>query len=124
MINCLTVPSPQASCELLSGFLENTLNSYIANVTAAAMLCSEVLCQGNGRCVRKNYDSTHYLHLNSAHFNIQQLDGQYVANGRPARADLDAWAENFTCHCYAGSSCSPKLAYQDAEKRIQIQPPK
>lgn len=95
----------------------------MANVTAAAVLCSKVLCQDAGRCLRKDYDSDNYLHLNAAHFRIQLVDGQYEAVGRPANADLDAWAAAFTCHCYAGNSCSAKLVYPQSEIRIQIQPP-
>lgn len=84
------------------------------------MLCSEVLCQGTGRCIRKDYDSTHYLHLNPANFSIQQADGKYVAIGRPSAADLDAWAENFTCQCYAKKKCSPKLFYPNSIKHIVV----
>ncbi|CAJ1056046.1 hyaluronidase PH-20-like [Xyrichtys novacula] len=110
----------KGTCQLLSKYLESTLNPYITNVTAAAMLCSEVLCQGKGRCVRKNYDSAHYLHLNPAHFSIAKVDGKYAANGLPSAADLNAWAENFTCQCYAGSSCSAKLKHPTAARSIWV----
>lgn len=113
-------PPPQASCQSLSAYLTSTLNPYIANVTAAATLCSEVLCQGKGRCIRKDYDSTHYLHLNPAHFSIQQADGKYVATGRPSDADMAAWAENFTCQCYEGRRCSPRLVPPTADKHIVV----
>uniref|UniRef100_A0A8D0DD85 Hyaluronidase n=1 Tax=Sander lucioperca TaxID=283035 RepID=A0A8D0DD85_SANLU len=110
----------KAACQSLSEYLTSTFNPYIANVTAAAMLCSEVLCQKKGRCVRKNYNSTHYLHLNPAHFSIIRSDRKYVAIGLPSNADLDAWGENFTCQCYAGVSCSPKLVHQTEIKRIWV----
>lgn len=113
-------PPLQASCQSLSKYLTSTLNPYIANVTAAATLCSEVLCQGKGRCIRKDYDSTHYLHLNPANFSIQQADGKYVATGHPSAADMDAWAENFTCQCYEGRQCSPRLVYPTAVKHIVV----
>uniref|UniRef100_A0A3P9D747 Hyaluronidase n=1 Tax=Maylandia zebra TaxID=106582 RepID=A0A3P9D747_9CICH len=90
-----------ASCDALSKYLRSTLNPYIANVTAAAKLCSEVLCQGKGRCVRKT-------------------DRKYVAIGLPSAADLSAWAENFTCQCYAGRNCSPKLVHPTTMKLIWI----
>lgn len=99
----------EAACQSLSEYLTSTFNPYIANVTAAAMLCSQVLCQGKGRCIRKNYNSTHYLHLNPANFSILRAERKYVAIGRPSAADLNAWAANFTCQCYAGWRCSPKL---------------
>ncbi|KAF7647805.1 hypothetical protein LDENG_00166250 [Lucifuga dentata] len=103
--------SSKAACQALSEYLSSTFNPYIANVTAAAMLCSVVLCQGNGRCVRKSYNSAHYLHLNPAHFSILRADRKFVAVGLPSHADLDAWADAFTCQCFAGQSCSAKLSY-------------
>ncbi|KAM7003210.1 hyaluronidase PH-20 isoform 2-T2 [Tautogolabrus adspersus] len=110
----------KGACHSLSKYLESTLNPYIANVTAAAMLCSEVLCQGKGRCVRRNYDSTHYLHLNPAHFSIKKANRKYVAVGLPSAANLKTWAENFTCQCYMGSSCSPKLLRLKKTKHIWV----
>ena len=101
----------QATCKALSGYLSSTLNRYVANVTAAARLCSHVLCQGNGRCVRKDYKSRVYLHLNHAHFEIMRVDGTYLAVGTPSSADLRALERSFTCQCYAGRRCWAKLSY-------------
>uniref|UniRef100_A0A3B1IPY0 Hyaluronidase n=1 Tax=Astyanax mexicanus TaxID=7994 RepID=A0A3B1IPY0_ASTMX len=69
------------SCEALSAYLLTTLNPHIANVTAAAKLCSTTLCQSNGRCIRKNPNSDDYLYLNSENFSIQKRRGKYVAVG-------------------------------------------
>ncbi|KAM3610128.1 uncharacterized protein V6R79_025820 [Siganus canaliculatus] len=108
------------ACESLSEYLTSTFNPYIANVTAAAMLCSDVLCQGVGRCVRRNDSSAHYLHLNPANFRLLRAERRYVAIGRPSAADLEAWVENFTCQCYAGRSCSPNLKRPAAIKLIWV----
>nr|XP_046251319.1 hyaluronidase PH-20-like [Scatophagus argus] len=110
----------KAVCQSLSDYLTSTFNPYIANVTAAAMLCSEVLCQGRGRCVRRSYDSDHYLHLNPINFSILRTEEKYVAIGKPSTTDLNAWAENFTCQCYAGCSCSPKLLHPQTIKHIWV----
>ncbi|XP_028306430.1 hyaluronidase PH-20-like [Gouania willdenowi] len=109
----------QAACQDLSDYLTSTLDPYVANVTAAAMLCSEVLCQSKGRCVRKTYDSLSYLHLNPTYFRILRTN-RYIAVGLPSAADLNTWAENFTCQCYAGMSCSPKLLFPNSVKIIQV----
>ncbi|MBN3316769.1 HYALP Hyaluronidase, partial [Atractosteus spatula] len=99
-----------ASCEALSRYLPSTLNPYIVNVTAAAKLCSDMLCQGNGRCVRKNYDSSDYLHLNPTNFKIQRgSNGKYFAVGMTSSADLTIFMNKFTCRCYAGKSCKAHL---------------
>ncbi|XP_051916361.1 hyaluronidase PH-20-like [Hippocampus zosterae] len=100
----------KASCQSLSDYLTSTLNPYLANVTAAAMLCSRALCQGRGRCVRQSYNSSVYLHLDAARFSILRADGKYVAVGIPSTENLNAWTDNFTCQCYAGRECEPRLA--------------
>ncbi|XP_039989212.1 hyaluronidase-1-like [Xiphias gladius] len=110
----------EAACQSLSDYLKSTFGPYIANVTAAAMLCSEVLCQRRGRCVRKNYDSSQYLHLNPSHFRILRANRKYVAIGQPSAADLEAWAASFTCQCYWGWSCSPKLVQPTKNKLIWV----
>lgn len=43
--------------------MTTVLGPYSFNVTTAARLCSASLCQGKGRCVRQNPDSSAYLHL-------------------------------------------------------------
>nr|XP_019934380.1 PREDICTED: hyaluronidase PH-20-like [Paralichthys olivaceus] len=110
----------KAACQSLSEYLTSTLNPYIANVTAAAMLCSELLCQGKGRCVRKNYDTSQYLHLNPTYFSILRAKRKYAVVGLPSTTDLEAWAEHFTCQCYAGQSCSPILSKPTTIRQIWV----
>lgn len=43
--------------------MTKVLGPYSFNVTTAARLCSASLCQGKGRCIRQNPDSSAYLHL-------------------------------------------------------------
>ena len=117
---CLICFSFQAECDALSTYLTSTLNPYIANVTAAAKLCSDVLCQGNGRCVRKNYDSTDYLHLNPDNFHILKLKEKYMVVGLPSSADLNFLADKFTCQCYTGHTCSDRLSYPSKPIAIQV----
>ncbi|MEQ2179981.1 hypothetical protein GOODEAATRI_030880, partial [Goodea atripinnis] len=80
----------------------------------------EVLCQGNGRCVRKNYNNPHYLHLNPTSFRILKASGKYVAVGVPTVSDLNDWVKKFTCQCYAGWSCSPKLQIPNEVQLIRV----
>ncbi|XP_026216872.1 hyaluronidase PH-20-like [Anabas testudineus] len=98
----------QTSCEALSSYLSSTVNTYITNVTAAAQLCSNFLCRGNGRCVRKNYNSSHYLHLNPENFRIVRVQSRHFALGRPTFADLKTLSRRFTCQCYKGLNCTPR----------------
>ncbi|XP_048123575.1 hyaluronidase PH-20-like [Alosa alosa] len=98
------------SCEALSAYLDDTINPYVANVTAAAKLCGDFLCKGKGRCVRRNYTSHEYLHLNPDSFSIQRSElGEFTVVGAPSLQDLMAFARGFTCQCYAGQNCDSKL---------------
>ncbi|KAL2093315.1 hypothetical protein ACEWY4_010627 [Coilia grayii] len=102
----------KASCENLSDYLLSTLNPYIANVTAATQVCSDFLCQGNGRCIRRNYNTDTYLHLNPKHFRIQRSVSGYTVTGTPTMQDFADMYSHFTCQCYAGRSCSVTMPTQ------------
>ncbi|XP_046715721.1 hyaluronidase-5-like [Silurus meridionalis] len=111
----------KSSCEALAAYLPSTLNPYVVNVTAAAKLCSQMLCQGNGRCVRQNPDSAAYLHLNPNNFSIQQHVGKYVAVGVPSQSDLNDFVNRFTCQCYAGKVCSANTSISEPKTPVVIQ---
>uniref|UniRef100_A0A3B5A9M6 Hyaluronidase n=1 Tax=Stegastes partitus TaxID=144197 RepID=A0A3B5A9M6_9TELE len=51
------------SCLSHYTFVRKVLGPYSVNVTTATRLCSASLCQGKGRCVRQNPESSAYLHL-------------------------------------------------------------
>lgn len=108
---------PQASCQSLSSYLSSTLNPYVTNVSAAAQLCSHFLCRGNGRCVRKNYDSGHYLHLNPENFRVMRIQNHYLVLGRPTYADLKTLSRGFTCQCYKGLNCTSRT-YSELAKAL------
>ncbi|XP_035812461.2 glyco_hydro_56 domain-containing protein [Amphiprion ocellaris] len=53
----------ERECQDLSEFVRKVLGPYSINITTATRLCSVSLCQGKGRCVRQNPESSTYLHL-------------------------------------------------------------
>uniref|UniRef100_A0A3Q3JWX3 Hyaluronidase n=1 Tax=Monopterus albus TaxID=43700 RepID=A0A3Q3JWX3_MONAL len=55
----------ERECQDLAEFVRKVLGPYSINVTTAAQLCSVSLCRGKGRCVRRNLESTAYIHLPS-----------------------------------------------------------
>uniref|UniRef100_A0A8C6W664 Hyaluronidase n=1 Tax=Nannospalax galili TaxID=1026970 RepID=A0A8C6W664_NANGA len=98
------------NCLELHDYLENTLNPYIINVTLAAKMCSQTLCQDQGMCSRKEWNSDEYLHLNSRNFEIQFVKtGKYEISGNPTFYDLDYFSKNFRCSCYANLNCRERL---------------
>uniref|UniRef100_A0A3P9BWC5 Hyaluronidase n=1 Tax=Maylandia zebra TaxID=106582 RepID=A0A3P9BWC5_9CICH len=103
----------------LSFYLTSTLNPYITNVTTAAQLCSDFLCRGNGRCVRKNYKSSHYLHLNPESFRVVNTQKRYFVLGSPSLADLKSLSRRFNCQCYKGLKCTPRT-YKELAKALMF----
>ncbi|XP_015093047.2 hyaluronidase PH-20 [Vicugna pacos] len=94
------------SCMDLNNYMKKTLNPYIVNVTLAAKMCSQVLCQKQGVCARKHWNSSDYLHLNPMNFAIQTgKDGKYMVHGKPTIEDLQQFSEKFYCSCYPSTRC-------------------
>lgn len=99
---------PQDSCQAIKNYLEGDLGRYIANVTRAAQLCSTKLCQGQGRCLRRDSTANVFLHLNSTSFQLRRRDEDntqhplYWAEGDLSPADTLYLRTHFRCHCYQG----------------------
>lgn len=104
----------QNTCRTLDNYLRRTLTPYLINVTMAARICSQVLCQDSGACARKKWNSSDYLHLNPKNIVIQiAKDGKYTLQGQPTFQDLQTFIEKFDCHCYAGQRCEPRADIND-----------
>lgn len=103
----LNMTETKLVCLKAGNYVKDVLNPYIVNVTSAARLCSRILCGNKGRCVRKEWDSAHYLHLNPTSFRIRRTHKEYVVIGLASFEDIIFFAENFACQCYAGQNCEP-----------------
>ncbi|XP_054548589.1 hyaluronidase PH-20-like isoform X2 [Talpa occidentalis] len=100
----------ETDCTNLANYMKNTLNPYIINVTLAAKMCSQVLCQDQGVCIRRNWNSSDYLHLNPRKFTIQMVnDRKYVLKGKPTQDDLQQFSQKFHCRCYANIHCMTRV---------------
>uniref|UniRef100_A0A673HQN1 Hyaluronidase n=1 Tax=Sinocyclocheilus rhinocerous TaxID=307959 RepID=A0A673HQN1_9TELE len=83
----LNLTSSRHNCSKVKAFLNHRLGQYITNVTRAAEICSDLLCQSNGRCVRRDPQAPHYLHLSRGSYRIlSNRNGTFT----------------FRCHCYQG----------------------
>lgn len=91
---------------MIKEYLTSTLGPYIVNVTLAAKLCSRLVCNNHGRCIRRRMDSDTYLHLNSSSFNIRVNSNdshtQVSVTGALSSQQKDKMRQEFTCHCYQG----------------------
>ncbi|XP_037368483.1 hyaluronidase PH-20-like [Talpa occidentalis] len=93
-------------CQSFDTFMQDLLNPYIINVTLAAKMCSQVLCKEKGVCVRRDWNSSDYLHLNPKSFVIQPVKGgKYTVHGKPTLEDLQQFSKKFHCSCYSNINC-------------------
>uniref|UniRef100_A0A4W5QUC1 Hyaluronidase n=1 Tax=Hucho hucho TaxID=62062 RepID=A0A4W5QUC1_9TELE len=99
----LNLTSSRHNCTKVKSFLNQRLGQYITNVTRAAEVCSDFLCQSNGRCVRRDLHAPYYLHLSGDSYHIQPSgEGDFVVTGWHSQHELQLLAERFRCHCYEG----------------------
>ncbi|XP_038149768.1 glyco_hydro_56 domain-containing protein isoform X1 [Cyprinodon tularosa] len=114
----------ERECQDLAVFVRKVLGPYSLNVTTATQSCSASLCQGKGRCVRQNAESSAYLHLPAqpsvAEKTTEKAEGaeateQPDAGTKAAESDpAEIWKKDFQCQWY-------KTADKETSER---QPPK
>ncbi|XP_068595830.1 hyaluronidase-5-like [Brachionichthys hirsutus] len=87
--------------------LDRVMNPYILNVSTATQLCSKALCSGRGRCVRKQWDTDVFLHLNPQRYRIYQKHyrGRWTVAGRLSQSDVHWFNRHFDCMCYSRKAC-------------------
>ncbi|XP_069045703.1 hyaluronidase-2 [Lepisosteus oculatus] len=94
----------QRGCWELADYVRGVLGPYVVNVTTAARLCGEGLCQGRGRCVRRDPEEPTYLHLPADSFQLAPgADGTADAvrpRGQLLPGHLEAWRLGFQCQWY------------------------
>uniref|UniRef100_A0A3Q0SUB9 Hyaluronidase n=1 Tax=Amphilophus citrinellus TaxID=61819 RepID=A0A3Q0SUB9_AMPCI len=99
----VNLTSSRHNCTLVKSFLSHRLGQYITNVTRAAEICSDFLCQSNGRCIRRDTHARHYLHLSADSYRIiPSGDGDFTVTGWHSQHELQLLLERFRCHCYEG----------------------
>lgn len=89
------------------------MNPYILNVSTATQLCSEALCQGRGRCVRKHWDDDVFLHLDPLRYRIERKrrGGPLTVSGGLSQDDVYWFDRNFDCMCYSEKPCRSVLIF-------------
>ncbi|MED6279701.1 hypothetical protein CHARACLAT_003407 [Characodon lateralis] len=100
----------ERECQDLAVFVRKVLGPYSVNITTATQSCSVSLCQGKGRCVRQNQDSSAYLHLpaqsraaEKATENAERAEATEQPDAGTKAAELDPaeiWKKDFQCQWY------------------------
>nr|XP_027789866.1 hyaluronidase-1 [Marmota flaviventris] len=96
--------STKESCQAIKEYMDTTLGPFILNVTSGALLCSQALCSGHGRCARRSNHPEALLILNPDSFSIQLMPGgrSLTLKGALSLEDQAQMAMEFKCHCYHG----------------------
>ncbi|XP_070763054.1 hyaluronidase-5-like [Enoplosus armatus] len=117
----MNVTDTEDSCFDARRHLEKVMNPYILNVTTATRLCSEALCQGRGRCVRKRWDDDVFLHLDPRRYQIQRQHrgGPLTVSGGLSQDDANWFDRNFDCICYSEEPCRSVLTFNVIHKASQ-----
>lgn len=107
----MNVTDTEDSCFDARRHLERVMNPYILNVTTATRLCSQALCQGRGRCVRKRWDEDVFLHLDAMRYRIQRQrrGGPLAVVGDLSQDDVSSFDRSFDCVCYGERPCRSPL---------------
>lgn len=120
----------QKLCSDLTSYVQEVLGPYAVNVTMAARLCSQSLCKGLGRCVRKKPEDPVYLHLPPAHFLLLRQGEEGIrATGQLPPNYLDGWRRDFYCHWFealegaAADQESVRIESDDQRSQPTIKPP-
>ncbi|XP_038132707.1 hyaluronidase-5-like isoform X2 [Cyprinodon tularosa] len=107
----MNVTDTEESCVDALDHLQRVMNPYILNVSTATRLCSEALCQSQGRCVRRNWNDDVYLHLDPRRYTIQRRSrsGPLMVTGSLSQDDIDYFNRSFQCMCYSQAPCQSVL---------------
>ena len=95
---------PQETCLSVQKFIQGPLGHYAVNVTTAAKLCSQSLCNNNGRCIRKTSESSSYLHMpgSSSEKYGPRKSLRAVISPANKQKTIKDMKDGFVCHCYHG----------------------
>ncbi|XP_055464117.1 hyaluronidase-1-like [Psammomys obesus] len=94
----------EEACLSVQETVQGLLGPYVLNVTSAAKLCSQSLCNSHGRCVRRTPESSFYLHMppNSHKNDVSNKSLKFVISPRSKMKTIMNMKTGFVCHCYYG----------------------
>ncbi|KAM6151981.1 hyaluronidase-4 [Erethizon dorsatum] len=117
----MNLTSSEDNCTKVKQFVSSDLGSYIVNVSTAAEVCSLHLCRNNGRCVRKMWNASDYLHLSNESYRIEASEnGEFAVKGNVSDADLVVMKEKFFCHCYQGHEGADCQEMKEADGSAEL----
>ncbi|XP_072508951.1 hyaluronidase-1-like [Notamacropus eugenii] len=114
--------SSKNSCLTMQKFVNGVFGHYIVNVTAATQRCSRILCNNNGRCVRRQADSYSYLHMPVGSIMRHKLKRglKFIPSQRASKEETQDMKNEFVCQCYThwnGKFCSWKETHHSGSRK-------
>ncbi|XP_074051241.1 hyaluronidase-1-like [Macrotis lagotis] len=114
--------SSKNNCLTVQKFVNGVFGHYIVNVTAATQRCSRILCNNNGRCIRKETDSYFYLHMPVGSIMRHKLKRglKFIPSQRASKENTDYMKNHFMCQCYthwSGKFCSWKETHHSGSRQ-------
>ncbi|XP_001139800.4 hyaluronidase-4-like [Pan troglodytes] len=92
------------NCLSVQQSIRGPLGHYAVNVTSAAKLCSQSLCNNHGRCIRKTPESSFYLHMpeSSGKEYVLNKSFRFIISENNKQKTIKDMKNGFVCHCYYG----------------------
>ncbi|XP_020822002.1 hyaluronidase-1-like [Phascolarctos cinereus] len=114
--------SSKNNCLTVQKFINGVFGHYIVNVTTATQRCSRILCNNNGRCVRREADSYSYLHMPVGSIMRHKLKRglKFIPSQRTSKEEVLYLQKEFVCQCYTpwnGKFCSYKETYHSGSRK-------
>ncbi|XP_007504304.1 hyaluronidase-1-like [Monodelphis domestica] len=113
------------SCLSMQKFVNGVFGHYIVNVTAATQRCSRILCNNNGRCVRKQSESFSYLHMPMGSIMRHKLKKglKFFPSQRASKEHIQYMKNEFICQCYThwnGKVCAWKDNHHSGSRQLTL----
>ncbi|KAM8980828.1 hyaluronidase-1 [Sarcophilus harrisii] len=117
--------SSKNNCLTVQKFVNGVFGHYIVNVTAATQRCSRILCNSNGRCVRREADSYSYLHMPVGSIMRHKLKRglKFIPSQRASKDEKKYMKNEFVCQCYShwnGKFCTWKETHHSGSRKKQL----
>lgn len=96
--------SLQKTCLSVQKSIQGSLGHYAVTVTSASKLCSQSLCNNNGKCIWKTPKSPSCLHMpdSSSKKYVPNKSFRYILSPINKLKTIKDMKKGFVCHCYYG----------------------
>ncbi|EQB77041.1 hypothetical protein CB1_000145024 [Camelus ferus] len=110
------------SCQAIKEYVDTTLGPFILNVTSGALLCSQALCSGHGRCVRRLSHPEALLNFNPTSFSIKPMPGGGQLTLRDPTYQVELILSTSPPQLTLGPACQPEVTLRSNLAKLTLDP--